>query len=553
MSDLHGEHLNNHELKRGNDNHEHGNEMVKEEAGKVVPRTTMDIEEEKGEKVPDVAASTTPISKKKEAPSRRHLLKRGVSVASSTPSRFLEAAEAAEVVMRKTIEPQKSYVDREVQEVPIPERALLALPTLFANGVPDYEILKEHLLKEGKLEENAANALIDMATAVLHDEPTLLELDAPFTVCGDVHGQFYDLVNLIEQAGHPSSTSYLFLGDYVDRGYFSVEVCFLLFCLKVSYPNSFYLLRGNHESRQMTNAYTFKMECAKKYSMEMYEKFMYAFDCMPLAATIRCKNMGTFFCVHGGLSPDIETLDDIKKLNRFDEVPDDGPICDLLWSDPVLEEDMDIKEFLKFSYDDNVERGLGKMFGYRAVANFLHKNLILAIIRAHEVQEEGCLEHSFTRTDRKIPMVITLFSAPNYCDMYSNKGAFMKFYDSKYEIYQFESVPHPYWLPNFQNAIAYTMDTVLDEVRLLLINIALLGIDEDEKDWTEETKSTYMKKILSPPQLLSPRQQELELQNLPNSQKFKKAKSMDKVVEKIAPTKKNGMRGKLKRHNTSFF
>jgi serine/threonine-protein phosphatase 2B catalytic subunit len=145
-----------------------------------------------------------------------------------------------------------------------------------------------------------------------------------------------------------------------------VECCFLLFCLKIAYPNNFYLLRGNHESRQMTNAYTFKMECVKKYNMEMYERFMYAFDCMPLAATLRCKNMGTFFCVHGGLSPDIDTLDDIRNIDRFEEVPDDGPMwyacmeecthvsyvlssSDLLWSDPVLEEDMDVREFLKVS------------------------------------------------------------------------------------------------------------------------------------------------------------------------------------------------------------
>jgi serine/threonine-protein phosphatase 2B catalytic subunit len=202
------------------------------------------------------------------------------------------------------------------------------------------------------------------------------------------------MINLLDNAGDPSDTPYLFLGDYVDRGSFSCEVCFLLFCMKINYPKSVYLIRGNHESRAMTNIHNFKVECVKKYSDSIYNKIMDCFDCLPLAAVLHCKLIGKFFCVHGGLSPQIHTLDEIRKLNRYVEVPSEGPICDLLWSDPVLEDDemtdRDIAEFREIDYVDNVERGIGFFFGYKAITQFLLKNDLVSVVRAHEVQQDGC-------------------------------------------------------------------------------------------------------------------------------------------------------------------
>ena len=183
--------------------------------------------------------------------------------------------------------------------------------------------------------------LCDKAMEVLKEEQNIREVQSPVTVCnivngdlqicGDIHGQFYDLRELFSVGGICPRINYIFMGDYVDRGYYSVETCLLLLALKVRYPELITLLRGNHESRQISQVYGFYDECLKKYgSINVWRCCMEVFDCLSLAALVDNR----FFCVHGGLSPSIKSLDDIREIDRFKELPHEGGMCDLLWSDP---------------------------------------------------------------------------------------------------------------------------------------------------------------------------------------------------------------------------
>jgi serine/threonine-protein phosphatase 2B catalytic subunit len=154
------------------------------------------------------------------------------------------------------------------------------------------------------------------------------------TVVGDLHGQFYDMVKMLDVGGTPETTKYLFLGDYVDRGSFSVEVVLLLYSLKLNFPSTIFMLRGNHECRQMTAFFNFRAECLYKYDLETYDLFMDTFDALPIACLVNEK----FLALHGGISPELKTLNDLRNLQRFNEPPRVGLFCDILWSDPVEDE-----------------------------------------------------------------------------------------------------------------------------------------------------------------------------------------------------------------------
>jgi serine/threonine-protein phosphatase PP1 catalytic subunit len=244
---------------------------------------------------------------------------------------------------------------------------------------------------------------------LLISQPMLLELEAPIKICGDVHGQYYDLLRLFEYGGFPPEANYIFLGDYVDRGKQSLETICLLLAYKIKYPENFFVLRGNHECASINRIYGFYDECKRRFGIKLWKTFTDCFNCLPCAAVIDEK----IFCTHGGLSPELTSLDQVKRIVRPTDVPDTGLLCDLLWSDP----DKDID-----GWGEN-DRGVSFTFGEDIVAQFLNRHDLDLICRAHQVVEDGY--EFFARRQ-----LVTLFSAPNYCGEFDNAGAMMSVDDT---------------------------------------------------------------------------------------------------------------------------
>ena len=258
------------------------------------------------------------------------------------------------------------------------------------------------------LKESEVKELCKKAREIFIEESNVQKGTSPITICGDIHGQFYDLKALFDKGGQCPDTNYLFMGDFVDRGYYSVETFLLLLALKVKHPDRIMLIRGNHESRQITQVYGFYDECLRKYgSANVWRFCTELFDYLPLAAIIDEQ----IFCVHGGLSPSITSLDEIKAIDRKQEVPHDGAMCDLMWSDP--------EEITGWGLSP---RGAGYLFGGDVVEQFNHKNNVTLIARAHQLVMEG-YKVMFNDT------LATVWSAPNYCYRCGNVAAILSLDD----------------------------------------------------------------------------------------------------------------------------
>ncbi|ORX90653.1 putative phospho protein phosphatase [Basidiobolus meristosporus CBS 931.73] len=286
----------------------------------------------------------------------------------------------------------------------------------------------ERFRNQKKIHKKYSYQILLAAKKIFKEMPSLVDVsipeDATLTVCGDVHGQFYDLLNIFELNGKPSPTNiYLFNGDFVDRGSFSLEVIFTLLAYRWLYPGALFMTRGNHETIDMNKVYGFEGEVKSKFSETMFKLFTETFNVLPLAHVVQNK----IFVVHGGLfSRDNVTLDEIRKIDRFSQPGHEGLMCEMLWSDPQPQMGRGPSK-----------RGVGLQFGPDVTENFLKTNDLDLVIRSHEVKDNGyVIEHN--------GKCVTVFSAPNYCDSVGNKGAYINVTpDLKLTYKTFEAVPHP--------------------------------------------------------------------------------------------------------------
>lgn len=260
------------------------------------------------------------------------------------------------------------------------------------------------------------------AYSLFSQEPNLLKLSGSLYIFGDIHGQFCDLLRFIELIGMPIKSTFLFLGDYVDRGDNSLEVIALLFSLKIKYPKNVFLLRGNHECAEINSIYGFKEECSERYKngITIWKEINKTLRMLPICALVNKK----IFCTHGGISPSIDNLEQINKINRNVNIPDKGILCDLVWSDP---------EEHKSNWNNN-ERGISYTFNGKAVDNFISKCNIDLIVRAHQVVDNG---YEFFNKQK----LVTVFSAPNYCGQIGNDASIMTVNNSEYSFITLKPTP----------------------------------------------------------------------------------------------------------------
>ena len=266
---------------------------------------------------------------------------------------------------------------------------------------------KGSICQELNIKEDECNYIIEKAYPIFQKETSLLKISAPLYICGDIHGQYYDLLRVFDILNYPPTSTFLFLGDYVDRGKQSLECILLLLCLKIKYPDKIFLLRGNHESEAINKIYGFYDECKRRLSVKCFKKIINLFNMLPISALIN----ENILCMHGGLSKELKTIDQINNILRPTDIPDEGLLCDLLWSDPnetLLEED----------YGKN-ERNISVTFSKKVVKEFEEKNNLDLICRAHQVVEEGFEFFAEMK-------LVTIFTAPNYMGEFDNNGGILE-------------------------------------------------------------------------------------------------------------------------------
>ena len=254
--------------------------------------------------------------------------------------------------------------------------------------------------------ENSLSFLLTDALEIFKQEEVLLKIEAPIFVVGDLHGHLIDLFRIFTLHGKPDKQKYLFLGDIVDRGEFSMETIIFVLLAKILYPQNVFIIRGNHEFDQMGEQFGFMNEILERYrNMASYNLFNRVFSYIPMAAVINKK----YLCLHGGIGPTMFSMNQIESIQRPIVNFDSQLEASILWSDPSLA----IRTFKQSS------RGIGYLYGEDSTESFLKETGMEAIIRGHECVMGG-IQYLFNKK------VVTVFSASDYCGITGNSSGVLE-------------------------------------------------------------------------------------------------------------------------------
>lgn len=342
--------------------------------------------------------------------------------------------------------------------------------------------LQEHLLKGGLLSARDVLLIVTTATKVLQSESNVIYLDVPVNICGDINGQIHDLSKLFEVGGPIDTSNYLFLGNYCHSGNLCVETLTFLYALKILNRNRLILTRGNADSQQMCEFSDLKRQCLARYGADVYAAVLASFAALPLAAVVNRQ----FFCVHGGLSPELKSVNDVNKVNRFRETPPFGLMTDLLWAEPAEEYAPTDRDH----FSPNLGRQCSYEFTYFAACEFLEKNKLLSVVRAGEPLEGGFKMLS-SREATGFPTVISIYSAPNLLGVGGNKGAILHYDKSELNIRQFTESGQSgvVAVTKVRDAFSWSLPFVTQKTVDLVLGLFKMCLDDnDENSVNDEDK-----------------------------------------------------------------
>ena len=370
----------------------------------------------------------------------------------------------------------------------------------------DIDILLSFIHKQRKIPMPIVKKILNLAKNEFLKEKNVVNIEPPVIILGDIHGQFYDLENIIGKFPKLPKSKFLFLGDYADRGNFSLETVLYLFSLKILYPDRIIMLRGNHETRLQTKKYDFYDELTNKYKInneytEIYEAIMQCYDTLPIAALID----NEMFCVHGGITPDLQFVDQLNKINRVEEPADSSLLHDILWSDPHLEYDTFDDPSVTFKFNDM--RNCSYYYTYRAVTEFLKRNNLKGIIRAHSCYMKGY--HLFKKHESlPNPSIISVFSAPNYIPQpqvkdgeeaqpfEKSKGAVLYINrEKKIKVFQFEGVEEPFVLPYSKCILEALIPSFAANTTDIYSKLVSISTEAAPNSKAQEEKANILKEI----------------------------------------------------------